>query len=236
VTLAAVAALGFFLGVRHATDVDHVVAVTTIICRERTPRGAMMVGAVWGIGHTVTILMVGGAIILFGLVIPPRVGVAMELAVGVMLMVLGAMNLAGATRRIHAGAHAGAPAAGAASAAGEGSRVAAGARAGRGRPRLMTVFRPLLIGVVHGLAGSAAIALLVLATIRGTARALLYLGVFGAGTIAGMMLLTTAMTLPIAAASRRFGSVERLMARVTGVISLAFGIFLLYRHGLAPSG
>jgi High-affinity nickel-transport protein len=218
-TLFAVTALGFLLGVRHATDVDHVVAITTIVCRERTARGAMRVGALWGLGHTVTILIVGGAIVLFGLVIPPRIALVMELAVASMLIALGVMNVARAVvrrrtevdphphPRAHAHPHA------------HGARALAG------------MIRPLAIGIVHGLAGSAAIALLVLTTIRDGRRAVLYLAVFGGGTVLGMMMLTTAMTLPIAFAARRFGSLERIMAGVTGAISLGFGLFLVYQHG-----
>ncbi len=211
-TMLAVLALGFFLGLRHATDADHVVAVTTIVSRERSVRAAMWVGALWGFGHTLTILLVGGAIVVFGLVIPPRLGLSMELSVAVMLVVLGVMNVSGALRRIDEAAHRGAST--------EPHEHHAGQR-----------WRPVLVGVVHGLAGSAAVALLVLATIREPAWALLYLLVFGAGTVAGMMLLTTAMAAPLAAASRRFGGVERFMARATGLASIAFGLFLAYQIG-----
>lgn len=215
-TLLAVTALGFFLGVRHATDADHVVAITTIVCRERSARGAMFVGALWGIGHTVTILLVGGAIVLFGLAIPAPVAFAMELAVALMLIALGAMNVRRALRRARERhEHAPAPRAGSVTA--------------------IAAIRPLAIGIVHGLAGSAALALLVLTTIRDARRALIYLGVFGAGTVAGMMLLTTAMTLPIALAARRFGSLERVMTGVTGAVSLAFGLLLIYRHMLGDA-
>src|ERR1700690_2735400 len=105
ITLISIIALGFFLGMRHATDPDHVVAVTTIVSRQRSVRAAGLVGAMWGLGHPVTILLVGGAIILFSVVIPPRLGLGMELAVAVMLVVLGAMNLVGAAKRIEAVAH-----------------------------------------------------------------------------------------------------------------------------------
>ena len=88
-SLLAILALGFFLGMRHATDADHVVAVTTIVSRERSPRSAIGIGALWGLGHTATILLVGGAIVVFGLVIPPRLGLSMELSVACMLIVLG---------------------------------------------------------------------------------------------------------------------------------------------------
>src|ERR1700694_553868 len=98
-TLLAIVLLGFFLGMRHATDPDHVIAVTTIVSRERTIRHAALIGALWGLGHTVTILAVGSAIILFKLTIPPRLGLSMELSVGLMLILLGVLNLTGVLRR-----------------------------------------------------------------------------------------------------------------------------------------
>src|SRR5262249_8467145 len=95
-----VAALGFFLGMRHATDPDHVVAVTTIVSRERRLGRAAAIGALWGLGHTLTIVAVGGAIVLFGLVIPPPVGLSMELSVAAMLIALGVANLAAMGRSV----------------------------------------------------------------------------------------------------------------------------------------
>jgi high-affinity nickel-transport protein len=225
-TLLAILALGFFLGMRHATDADHVVAVTTIVSRARSARAALGVGALWGLGHSATILVVGGAIVLFGWVVPPRVGLSMELSVALMLIVLGGANLSGALKHIGRIAH---------------GHTHEGARK---RPRTIEdevepplslrkpgFWRPLLIGVVHGLAGSAAIALLVLATIKSAKLALVYLGVFGFGTLSGMMLLTTAMSWPLAAVTSRFEGAERLLARATGLMSLAFGLFLAYRIG-----
>ena len=96
--------LGFFLGMRHATDPDHVIAVTTIVTRERNPSSATAIGAAWGIGHTSTILVVGGGMILFGWIIPPRIGLSMEFSVGIMLILLGVMNLTGVLRRLTASA------------------------------------------------------------------------------------------------------------------------------------
>ena len=98
-TLLAIIALGFFLGMRHATDPDHVIAVTTIVSRERTVFHAAIIGALWGFGHTVTILAVGSAIILFKFTIPPRLGLSMELSVAFILILLGLSNLTGLTRR-----------------------------------------------------------------------------------------------------------------------------------------
>src|SRR5882672_8369859 len=100
VPLLSIIALGFFLGMRHATDPDHVIAVSTIVSRQRSIRHAALIGALWGLGHTITILVVGSAIILFGLVIPPRLGLTMELSVGLMLILLGILSLSGMMRRI----------------------------------------------------------------------------------------------------------------------------------------
>lgn len=199
--------VSLLLGMRHATDADHVVAVTTIVCRQRGLRGVVAIGALWGLGHTVTILIVGGAIILFGVVVPPRLGLCLEMAVAGMLILLGALNLRGGARPARDLAH---------------------VHASTSQP---VGWRPLAIGVVHGLAGSAAVALLVLTTIREPVWAIIYLAIFGVGTVLGMMLMTTLMTMPLAAASRRFGSLERVATKLTGALSVAFGLALAYRLG-----
>src|SRR5579864_4400139 len=95
-------AVGFFLGMRHATDPDHVIAVTTIVSNQRTSTRAALIGAFWGVGHTLTIFLVGAGIILFNLVIPVRVGLSMELSVAVMLIILGLVNVSGFLRSMPA--------------------------------------------------------------------------------------------------------------------------------------
>lgn len=219
-SLLSILVLGLFLGVRHATDADHVVAVTTLVSRRQSTRAALSLGALWGVGHGLTLLLVGGAIILLGIVVPPRLGLALELSVAVMLIALGALNLRAASREARARS--------AAHAHGHGGRDVAGAGAHVVPTRKV---RSFVIGVVHGLAGSAAVALLVLSTIRDAALSFLYLGLFGAGTVAGMMMFTTALAFPIAAAARRFGTIERWLGSVTGALSMAFGLFLVYQIG-----
>ena len=245
-----VALLGFFLGMRHATDPDHVVAVTTIVSREKGARRAAGIGLLWGFGHTVTILIVGGAILLFDLVIPPRLGLTMELSVAVMLVVLGAFNLTGVTRVIQT-ALSSTPGATRTPPLPHGDYVRGcdhAQRPGRhghlwdatplarldrwsGGASLYQVLRPIVIGVVHGLAGSAAVALLVLATIRDAAWGLVYLAVFGIGTIAGMMLITAAVSVPFAYTSRRLSKFNRALGLASALLSLAFGLFLVYQIG-----
>src|SRR5689334_16498472 len=127
----------------------------------------MTLGALWGVGHSLTLLVVGGAIVTFGLVIPPRVGLSMELSVALMLILLGALNLTGAAERLRAGtAH-----------AHEHRLEDSGAWAASALGVLRRGSRSVLVGVVHGLAGSAAVALLILTTLDKTAWAITYLAV-----------------------------------------------------------
>ncbi|SRR5579871_4957544 len=249
--LFAIVALGFFLGMRHATDPDHVVAVTTIVSRERTLVHAALIGALWGLGHTITILFVGSAIILFKLTIPARVGLGMELCVGLMLILLGVLSLTGilrraiewlTIRRLGRGAHShfllgrwmvhthdedGEPVF-------FDSASLLGWTPGWWRQiGLFHVLRPLIVGVVHGLAGSAAVALLVLTAIQQPSWAFGYLLIFGLGTVAGMMLITAAIALPFAYSMRRFAGLNRGLTAASGFLSVAFGLFLCYQTGIA---
>ena len=253
-SLLAVCVLGFFLGMRHATDPDHVIAVTTIVSRHRRTSSAALIGALWGVGHTLTIVVVGTGIILLGWVIPPRVGLSLELSVGIMLIVLGVMNLSGVLRRItetvtpaaggpetihahphphgdyiHTHVHGHEP-----EAHPHAPDQTPLARLDRrlGSLGLYQAARPLVVGVVHGLAGSAAVALLVLAAIGNTGWSILYLLVFGAGTIVGMMLITAGIAWPIAYAGARFSWLPHRLRVASGVISLVVGLALAYRIGV----
>jgi len=257
--LFSVIALGFFLGMRHATDPDHVIAVTTIVARYRKISHAALIGAFWGVGHTLTILMVGSGIILFGWVIPARIGLSMEFSVGLMLILLGVLNLTGMLKwisntvspdgpipipgTVHSHTHSHPHS--------HGDYVhthphqhdpeAYPHTAGQtplgwfdrhfGRLGFYQVMRPLVVGLVHGLAGSAAVALLVLTTIRNPKWAIAYLLVFGIGTIAGMMLITGAMVLPFAYADTRFERLNRGLRMASGLISVAFGLFVICEIG-----
>ncbi|MDO9711884.1 HoxN/HupN/NixA family nickel/cobalt transporter [Paracraurococcus lichenis] len=226
--------LGFFLGMRHATDPDHVVAVSTIVARQPSLRAALLIGSLWGLGHSLTIVAVGGAIILFAAVIPPRLGVTMEMGVALMLIVLGMWNLTGVLERIRASAVDGA------SAPhphphphphGPGADAWPKEKAGLGGAA--RILRPLLIGLMHGLAGSAAVALLVLTLIQDPWWAVAYLAVFGIGTIAGMILITAAIAAALAYASRRSNWAGRYLPVTSGLLSLVFGLFFAYQVAVA---
>jgi nickel/cobalt exporter len=190
-------ALGLMFGVRHALDPDHVIAIATISARTPSVRRSVGVGTAWGLGHTLTILVVGGTMVLFRAVISARAGLAMEFAVAVMLIGLGIANLL-STRRLE--------------------------------PVAPSPLRPFIIGMVHGMAGSAALALLVLATVPDYAAGLLYLLVYGAGTIAGMIGVTTLLTLPMAAVAERTVASCRWLTAASGFASVLFGVLMV--HGL----
>ena len=236
----AVVGLGLVLGMRHSTDPDHVVAVSTIVSRERSVKQGAVIGMMWGFGHTLTIFMVGAAIILFKLTIPPRLGLSMEMAVAAMLILLGILNLSGILERV---ATRFSPAGWSRSQSPIDPTLATTFSPSRNlepeaRPNLHSrllarfgfynLLRPLAIGLVHGLAGSAAVALLVLSMIRSPAWACAYLVVFGLGTVAGMMLMTTAIAIPVALTSGRF---TRYLTLTSGLVSVCFGLFLVYHIG-----
>src|SRR5580658_6001168 len=237
--------LGLFLGMRHSTDPDHVVAVSTIVSRQGSIRSSATIGALWGLGHTLTIFLVGSAIIIFGVVIPPRLRVSMEVWAALMLILLGVLNLTGVMRWIteHFTPM---------------KRVAASQPAASvdrifenpgntnqrvpgsielfldrtiGKLGLYQTIRPLVVGLVHGLAGSAAVALLVLSTIKSPLWSTAYLLVFGFGTMVGMMLMTAAISIPLVYTGKRFFKINRQLTAISGLASVAFGIFLVYHIG-----
>ncbi len=196
--------LGFVLGLRHAMDPDHVVAVTAIASRTRRAAPAAWLGIAWGLGHTLTLWLVGAGIILFNWAVPPRVGLALEFAVALALVVVGLLNLR-QPRHDHSGFE--------------------------DQPGRPLARRAFAVGLVHGLAGSAAVALLVLATVRVPLIACAYLGIFALGTLAGMALVTTGFALPLAAASQRFAFAPRTVRLATGMLSLGFGLWLAFQIG-----
>ena len=185
------------LGMRHATDPDHIVAVTTIVTRERSVAKAAGIGVVWGLGHTITLLLVGGAIIGFKVVMDARLGLSLELCVAIMLIVLGLLNLFNVR----------------ASTAG------------------LNAARPCLVGIVHGLAGSAGAALLIVQLIDDPRWAALYLLTFGFGTIVGMALITVTIAFPSLLAAAHLPSFQRQLRIASGAVSLIFGIYLAHRVG-----
>jgi high-affinity nickel-transport protein len=184
------------LGVRHATDADHVAAIGTVIADNAGARRAAMLGASWGLGHSASILLVGGALIVWRLPMPPRLSLALEFLVALMLVALGVRSLISKHRAKVSNA------------------------------------KPLAIGVMHGLAGSAVLALLVIGTTDGVFEGTAYLLSFCAGTIAGMAAITALLSLPASLGTRLPLRMERAIRVAAGVASVAVGLALAHRVGV----
>jgi ABC-type nickel/cobalt efflux system permease component RcnA len=215
--------VGFLLGLRHALDADHVAAISTFLDGNRTLYRSCVVGTFWGIGHTLTLFVVALLTIALRLRIPPEVGRVLEVVVGIVVVALGANVLFRALRALrvhrHEHMHDGA--------SHRHLHVHLGSEGAHGHVHLIgTGRRPLMMGALHGLAGSAALLLLVLATIPSTLAALLYVAVFGVGSTVGMLLVSGLIGIPFAlsATSQRF----RVALRIgVGVASLAVGTGML---------
>jgi hypothetical protein len=197
---AAVLGLGFILGLKHATDPDHIVAVSTFVGRQRQLRRACAIGLFWGAGHTIALTIAG--LLVLGLRIPISKWLAerLELAVAAMLVVLGARLISSVHSRWHEHHH-----------------DFQWRRLG---------LRSLLVGIVHGTAGSAALTLLVLSTISSITNGLLYILIFGIGSMLGMLVISLLVSLPFHFAAADLSKVIRPMQMSTGIVSCAFGIYM----------
>jgi hypothetical protein len=222
--------LGFALGLKHALDADHVAAVSTIVSERKTLLSASVVGTFWGIGHTLSLLAAGVAVVFLHVEISARMSLVLEFAVAVMLIGLGANVLRKLARgaRIHVHVHE------------HGGRVHVHPHVHDGEleaePHTHHGFelggRSLLVGMVHGLAGSAAVMLLVLSTIPSRAMAFAYVAIFGIGSIGGMLLMSVLMSLPTHLTAARFRGAHVAVQVLAGLFSLGLGLFMAYDIGV----
>jgi sulfite exporter TauE/SafE len=221
--------LGFLLGLRHATEADHLAAVSTIVSEKKNLLTASLVGGLWGIGHTASLFAVGAAVILLKVQIPESLESKLEGCVGVMLVLLGlnALRKIFSAERFHFHAH---------------------SHNGRQHAHFHTHEteekepshhnlspRSVLVGMVHGLAGSAALMLLVVPVINSRAVALAYILIFGLGSIAGMMLMSLAVGLPFHLTAGRFEVLNKGIRFVAGAFSLVLGASIMYEHFFAAA-
>jgi ABC-type nickel/cobalt efflux system permease component RcnA len=232
--------LGFVLGLKHATEADHLVAVTTIVSEQRSIWRSSLVGALWGVGHTASLLAAGVLVILLGIAIPEPVAGVLEFLVALMIVFLGSRILYLTLRHrthvhVHTHSH-------------EGRAhthfhfhdesdahsVSDRAHGSQHHPRKLSGWRPLVVGMVHGLAGSAVLTLLVLTEVvrdGSRVRGMAYLLVFGIGSIGGMLFMSTLISLPLVLTTRRFERIEVPMRLVVSISSIAFGLYYAWVTG-----
>ena len=230
--LVAALVLGLLLGLKHATDADHVVAVSTIVSEYRNAWRGLWVGASWGLGHTIPLLLVGITILLLRIPFPEQYSLWLEFGVGIMLVLLGVQVFWNIRRRrihihghthqdnphLHLHSHEAAP---------QPDSHHAFFKVGKPFFRL----KSFVVGMVHGLAGSAAVMLLILTSITSFWVGLLYISLFGIGTILSMGVITLLMGIPFSI-SGRFERVNRIIQTVAGTSSIIFGVFLMYQIGM----
>lgn len=227
-SITAALAFGFVLGLRHALDPDHLVAVSTIVSEHKSLGRSSLVGTFWGLGHTASLLAMSLVLLLLRVSIPERVALWMEIPVAFMLIALGMATIIGATRkgdwRIHTHTHdhdeRGSPH----------SHVHIHTQSGHThRHRLLRLGRkPFVVGMVHGVAGSAALTLAVLTTIPSIALGMAYIAVFGIGSIGGMLLMSALIGLPFAATAQRFSMINGRIRFIAGLFSVIFGLILAW--------
>jgi ABC-type nickel/cobalt efflux system permease component RcnA len=224
--------LGLLFGLKHATEVDHVVAVSTIVSRHRNVWRSAMVGALWGAGHTAALLVTGVFVLSLRVAIPERVSNWLEFCVALMIIGLGATALWRALRNrgdvhVHEHSHDGVSHA---HIHFHDQQTRHQAQRTHTHAVSRVGVKPILIGAVHGLAGSGALTLLILTQIESSWQGLLYLAVFGVGSIAGMLLMSGLIGLPFALTSRKLTTVHHRLQTAAAVVSIAFGFW--YAYGL----
>ena len=227
---ASVLALGFFLGLKHATEADHLAAVSTIVSERKSLWSSAIVGGLWGLGHTISLVVAGIAVILLEIPISEKTERILEFGVGIMLTLLGLNVLRkllkggklhfhthehGTREHVHPHIH---------------EKAAEDEKNSHHGFRFSP--RAILIGMVHGLAGSAALMLLVVPTIHSPVLALLYIVIFGVGSIGGMMLMSFLVGLPFHLTAARFNRFNHILQSVAGMVSIAIGLMIIYEKGV----
>ena len=218
--------VGFLIGLKHATEADHLAAVSTIVSERKSLLSSMFIGGIWGLGHTISLVIAGVFVLLLDFQISEQTERMLEFGVGVMLVLLGLNVLRkivqGGTLHFHAHEH--------------GARQHVHAHlhetATLDAPHTHHGFsfspRALVIGMIHGLAGSAALMLLVIPTIDSRLLGLLYIIIFGVGSIGGMMLMSLLVGLPFSLTALRFNRFNSLLQSVAGLISVGLGFYIIY--------
>ncbi len=228
--------LGLVFGLKHATEADHIVAVSTIASHQRSLLRSAKVGAIWGVGHTAALVVVGIIVLALHVAVPQGIANWLEFGVALMIIVLGTsalLRVRSGRRGVHLHQHKHDGVSHVHLHFHEHGTGHTGAVAAHSHAVSRVGFKPLLVGAMHGLAGSAALTLLVLTQINSTALGLLYLAVFGIGSIFGMLLMSALIGLPFALSARRFSGMHYGLQTVAGAVSIVFGLWYAYETGIA---
>ena len=213
VSVDSLVALGFVLGLRHALDADHLAAISTIVTERRSMLSSLLVGAWWGFGHTLALLIAAVGVLLLRYQMTDRMARGLELCVGVMLVLLGANVLRTLARRGASHTH-------------DHTGVAPHSHAD-----VRLEARPLLVGMVHGLAGSAPLLLLTLTVLASPLAAFSYIAVFGVGSMMGMSMMSLLVSVPTRLTVKHFARTHLALRGLAGSFSVGLGLFIVYENG-----
>jgi len=208
---------GFLMGIKHALDADHIAALSTILSRNKSIKDSSILGMFWGFGHTVALLVMGFLILLLKITVPEKIALSFELIVGTMLVLLGINLLIQIYEdKIHIHKHV------------HGKEKHSHFHTHKHTKQHNHFHKSLYIGLLHGLAGSAALSLLVLTTINSIWLGLLYILIFGIGSIIGMMLISSIISIPFALISKRLENAKTMLRASSALISIIIGISVIY--------
>ena len=222
VTMLTSVVFGFLLGLEHALDADHIVAVTTIVSRSRSLLRAALVGLSWGIGHTITLFAVGFGGLVLKLTIPDWLALSMEFVVGVILVILGVFvvkGLVAARAHVHEHRH------------GDERLVHSHSHKETLEHKHRHIGKSLLIGMVHGLAGSGVITVLVLSSMSSVVQGLFFFLLFGIGSILGMLIFSGLIGLPFKFTARFSLRLNFWFQGTAGLVSIVLGFFIMWQTG-----
>ncbi len=211
---------GFILGLKHALDADHVAVVSTMVSQTNNMKKSSMLGVLWGLGHTTTLLIVGLAVLLLQITIPPRAALMAEFIVGLVVVIFGIdllRKIISGTLHAHRHAHNGI--------------VHTHLHSHEKQDAHRHSHRAFAVGALHGLAGSAALTLLVLTTVQSTFQGIAFILIFGFGSILSMLIASTAIGLPFLL-TKRFAKLKTTVQTLAGTISIAIGLMILIQIGL----
>lgn len=227
----AILGLGFVIGLQHAMEADHLAAVASIASRHSGAKDIVRHGLTWGLGHTLTLFALAGAAFLLGSAIPDALSQVLEFAVGVMLVLLGAhllWRLWRANVHLHVHQH-----------GGDGPHLHVHSHQGEAAPHARSVhghghqgfrWRTLLVGLMHGMAGSAALLLLAMTKVKDPARGLAYILVFGLGSMVGMGILSAVIAVPLTLSARFITWANRGLQVAIGVCTVCLGAATMLSH------
>jgi sulfite exporter TauE/SafE len=222
-------AFGFVTGLQHATEADHITAVATLVSKNRRLSKASLLGALWGAGHTLTLFIAGLAVLLLAISIPAKLALSLEFGVGIMLIILGLSVIRSvrknavidsffnmfSTKHMHPHAH--------------GNRIHVHPH-GHNEEHTHS-HKSIIVGMIHGMAGSGALMLVVLSTVDSVMSGLAYIALFGIGSIVAMLAISTAIGLPFVFTAKRFGNINRYVRAVAALVSIGLGISIMYEIG-----